>query len=264
MGHELKMHVLAVEYSGYGLYKTSGPSEEKIKEDSEIIMDFLTKSVGVREQDIILFGRSMGTGPATHLSSEYNAYSLLLMSPYTSIKDVSRSLFGRFSFMITPLVYERFRNIDSIQRSRCPVFFLHGMKDKLIPHTHSIELNNVCSSVSFLHMPKEMDHNVFDFDEDLIKPFKEFLKKIDDSIASEARRAKGEVTKAVRQLIKIDESHVTYRDGPNSLKAAKNTNEEDSGSNEAESSEEEDNLYDLKASGDKFEINFDKILYEPP
>lgn len=43
------MHVLAVEYSGYGLYKTSGPSEEKIKEDSEIIMDFLIKSVGVRE-----------------------------------------------------------------------------------------------------------------------------------------------------------------------------------------------------------------------
>ena len=46
-------------------------------------------------------------------------------------------------------------------------------------------------------MPKEMDHNVFDFDEDLIKPFKDFLKKIDDSIASEARRAaKGQPTAA--------------------------------------------------------------------
>jgi hypothetical protein len=33
-----------------------------------------------------------------------------------------------------------------------------------------------------------MDHNVFDFDEDLIKPFKNFLKKIDDAIASEKRR----------------------------------------------------------------------------
>jgi hypothetical protein len=32
------MHVIAVEYSGYGLYKTSGPDEQKIKEDSEIIM----------------------------------------------------------------------------------------------------------------------------------------------------------------------------------------------------------------------------------
>jgi len=34
-----------------------------------------------------------------------------------------------------------------------------------------------------------MDHNVFDFDEDLVKPFKMFLKKIDDAIASEKRRA---------------------------------------------------------------------------
>ena len=38
IGNELKMHVIAVEYSGYGLYKTSGPDEQKIKEDSEIIM----------------------------------------------------------------------------------------------------------------------------------------------------------------------------------------------------------------------------------
>ncbi len=130
----------------------------------------------------------MGTGPATHLSGEYNAYSLLLMSPYTSIKDVSRSLFGKMSFLVTPLVYERFRNIDAIKKSRCPVFFLHGQKDKLIPHSHTLELNTHCPSISFMQLPKEMDHNVFDFDEDLIKPFKIFLKKIDDSIASEKRR----------------------------------------------------------------------------
>ncbi len=34
-----------------------------------------------------------------------------------------------------------------------------------------------------------MDHNMFDFDEDLIKPFRAFLKKIDDSIASEKKRS---------------------------------------------------------------------------
>lgn len=110
------------------------------------------------------------------------------MSPYTSIKDVSRSLFGRMSFMITPLVYERFRNIDAIKNARCPVFFLHGLKDKLIPHSHTLELNNHCPSISFLQLPPEMDHNVFDFDEDLIKPFKDFLRKIDESIAAEKRR----------------------------------------------------------------------------
>ncbi len=79
----------------------------------------------------------MGSGPATYLASKKNACSLLLMSPYTSIKDVSRSLLGKLSFLLTPIVYERFRNIDSIKEAKCPVFFLHGLKDRLIPHSHS-------------------------------------------------------------------------------------------------------------------------------
>jgi abhydrolase domain-containing protein 17 len=116
-GNEMRMHILAVEYPGYGLYKTSTPNENQIKEDAEIVFDYLTEHVGVRAEDIILFGRSMGSGPATYLSSKKKAFSLLLMSPYTSIKDVSRSLLGKLSFILTPIVYERFRNIDTIKEA---------------------------------------------------------------------------------------------------------------------------------------------------
>lgn len=112
----MKMNVLAVEYPGYGLYKTSNPCEIKMREDAEIVYDYLTKHIGVKEEDIILFGRSMGTGPASYLASKKKAFSLLLMSAYTSIKDVSKSLLGKLSFLLTPIVYERFRNIDSIKQ----------------------------------------------------------------------------------------------------------------------------------------------------
>jgi hypothetical protein len=57
----------------------------------------------------------MGSGPATYLASKRNAYALLLMSAYTCIKDVAKSLFGKLSFLLTPIVIERFRNIDSIK-----------------------------------------------------------------------------------------------------------------------------------------------------
>jgi pimeloyl-ACP methyl ester carboxylesterase len=174
----MEMHVLAVEYPGYGLYKTSPPSEQQIKEDAEIVYDYLTKNIGLNESDIILFGRSMGSGPATHLASKRNANSLLLMSAYTSIKDVARSLLGKLSFLLTPIVYERFRNVDAIKDAKCPVFFLHGSQDKLIPHTHSIELRQNCPTLSYLHSPAFMDHNEFDFIDDLVKPFKEFLQRI--------------------------------------------------------------------------------------
>lgn len=74
-----------MEYPGYGLYKNMEPDEEIMKEDSLIVYDYLITVVGVREEDIILLGRSMGSGPSTFISSVRNPYALVLMSGYTSI-----------------------------------------------------------------------------------------------------------------------------------------------------------------------------------
>ena len=38
----MRMHILAIEYPGYGLYMTSKPDEVKMKNDAEIVYDFLT------------------------------------------------------------------------------------------------------------------------------------------------------------------------------------------------------------------------------
>jgi hypothetical protein len=67
----------------------------------------------------------MGSGPTSYLSSIKNPFALLLMSPYTSIKDAAKSLLGWASFL-SIIVYEKFRNIDTIKHAKCPVFFLHG------------------------------------------------------------------------------------------------------------------------------------------
>ena len=95
----MQMHVLAIEYPGYGLYKYSGPDELKMKEDCESIYFYLTQVCGVNDSDIILFGRSMGTGPASYLASMYSCFCLLLISPYISIKDVSKDVLGWASFL---------------------------------------------------------------------------------------------------------------------------------------------------------------------
>lgn len=47
-GNDMKMHILAVEYPGYGLYKTSPPDESKIKEDADTIFLYLTEIIGVK------------------------------------------------------------------------------------------------------------------------------------------------------------------------------------------------------------------------
>ena len=131
--NNLKIHVLAIEFPGYGIYPGK-PSAEAILEDSLSVWEYLTSRVGLKPSDIILFGRSLGTGPATELAAYVKPCALMLMSAYLSIRQLVRNIAGSLASF---LVYERFRNMDNIKLVKCPTFLIHGKKDLLIPFEHS-------------------------------------------------------------------------------------------------------------------------------
>lgn len=57
-----------MEYPGYGIYPGK-PTAEGILEDALSVWEYLTKNMCIDAKDIILFGRSLGTGPATELAA---------------------------------------------------------------------------------------------------------------------------------------------------------------------------------------------------
>lgn len=116
----------------------------------------------------------MGSGPATHVASKRNPGTLLLMSAYKSIRGIAEDQAGK---VLSYLMKDRFQNKEKIKNVRCPTFLVHGMKDKLIPYQHSKELHDACGGPCSLVLPTRMDHNDFDFCEDLITPFYHFLKQ---------------------------------------------------------------------------------------
>ena len=79
------------------------------------------------------------------------------------------------------LIQDRFKNIEKITKVKTPTFFVHGIKDKLIPYHHSKDLHDKCGGPCGLILPARMDHNDFDFCEDLITPFYHFLKQFNIS-----------------------------------------------------------------------------------
>jgi hypothetical protein len=64
-------------------------NEENILDDSVYIYDYINKVLGVEEKNIIIFGRSMGSGPATHVTSVRKPGCLLLMSSFKSIRAIA-------------------------------------------------------------------------------------------------------------------------------------------------------------------------------
>jgi hypothetical protein len=66
----IKINILAVEYPGYGVYADpKGCSADKIRADSDYVYRYVLQETGIKESDIIIFGRSIGSGPATYLAS---------------------------------------------------------------------------------------------------------------------------------------------------------------------------------------------------
>ena len=52
----------------------------------------------MKESDIILSGRSIGSGPACFLAEKFNPAALVLVSANTSIKDIAKDqIFGAVS-----------------------------------------------------------------------------------------------------------------------------------------------------------------------
>ncbi len=167
----LPFHTLSVEYPGYSIYYKEKDAET-IENDSLIIFDYLVKEWKVKPKNIILCGRSIGTGPATYLASQRSPGALIMISPIQSIQDAANSLIGFMKF----IVKDRFNNYERIKDVTCPLLLIHGQKDSLISFEKSIQLTERTGGPYELILPENMNHNDVHIYDDFLEPISKFLK----------------------------------------------------------------------------------------
>jgi len=156
MRDQFKMNVLAVEYPGYGLLKHIPSSEKSVQEVVLTVFRFVVDELRVAYEQIFLFGRSIGSGPATYLASTFPVGGLILVAAFSSINEVIRSLAGS---LVARAFVERFPNISLIGNVSCPTLFIHGEKDSLVPPEQSVALFKQCRARKLLITPPGLEHN---------------------------------------------------------------------------------------------------------
>lgn len=122
-----------VEYPGYSIYPGE-PTEDGILKDLEPVWNFVTNIMNFELDDVLVMGRSIGSGPATHFATQFPVGALVLISPFTSLKCVAKYNFGSIA---SSLVSQRFENEAKILNVQSPCLFIHGKEDSLIPFEHS-------------------------------------------------------------------------------------------------------------------------------
>lgn len=156
MRDQFKVNCIAVEYPGYGLLNHMTSSEEAVNEIVFTVFRYLVDHLKVNYEHIIVFGRSIGSGPATYLGSKFPIGGMILVSAFASIREAVHSIAGRVPSL---LFNERFPNSSLIPNVTCPTLFIHGQKDGLIPPDHSVKLFQKCRARKLIITPDQMQHN---------------------------------------------------------------------------------------------------------
>ena len=167
------MSILSAEYPGYGLHNKEVSSEQTLLEDAALIIRYCIITLNYQEENIILLGRSLGTGVAAKMGLIFpRLRGIMMISPYLSIRDVSKNVVGGIFLRFVPDI---FRTKDIIKYLKPPVLFLHGLKDQLVPCTNSKYLYEHCNSPRMLYISASMDHNRFELTKDIYLPMLRFF-----------------------------------------------------------------------------------------
>jgi len=119
-------------------YFTGDPSEDYCFADISAAYSYLTSVLQIPPSSIVLYGRSLGSGPSCYLAArsaeEGDAVGgLILHAPFLSVYRIVLE-------SGCTLPGDRFPNVDFAPSIRSPVLFIHGTKDSIVPFNHSERL----------------------------------------------------------------------------------------------------------------------------
>jgi len=137
MFHDLGYNTLLPDYRGYG--ESSGTlSEQGTYRDASAAWAWLTSTRGIQPSDVVIFGESLGGGPATWLAAQHAPRALILASAFTSIPDLGAQIYPFLPVRWLSRIH--YNNLANLERIKVPVLIAHSPGDEIIPYVHGRRL----------------------------------------------------------------------------------------------------------------------------
>jgi uncharacterized protein len=131
--HELNLAVLAFDYRGYG-QSEGRPSEEGTYRDAQAAWDYLVRGRGVRSENILILGRSLGGAVAAQLAAQCCPAGLVVESAFSSVPELAAQMYPLLP--ARRLCRFQYNTAQYVRQVRCPVLVLHSPHDDQVPFWH--------------------------------------------------------------------------------------------------------------------------------
>jgi len=171
--NKMDINFLIIAWRGFSGNKGK-PTEKGLYEDGRSAINWLI-SKGVEEEDIIIYGESLGTGVATHLSQNKNFAGVILETPFTSMVDAARIFYPYIP--VSLLLKDKFDNKRKIKNINIPVLIMHGEADQIVPFFMGEKIYEIANEPKYSYFTKH-DNHMMEYDENLIKALDLFLKSL--------------------------------------------------------------------------------------
>jgi fermentation-respiration switch protein FrsA (DUF1100 family) len=157
LSESLQASVFIFDYRGYG-HSQGRPDETGCIADGNAAQHWLAERAGIRPNDVVLMGRSLGSAVAIALAADNGAQALVIENAFPTMTD-----FAAFHYSWLPvrwIMSNRYDNLTRIQRYTGPLLQSHGTRDELIPLPFARRLFDIAPSVNkrWMEFPG-LEHN---------------------------------------------------------------------------------------------------------
>jgi pimeloyl-ACP methyl ester carboxylesterase len=128
----LGVNVIIPEYLGYPM-SSGKPSEQGCYDTADAAYSYLVDHKSVDPSQIIVVGRSIGSGPAIDLAMRKTVAGVATFSGFTSMDEMAQKVVPWYPTNL--LCTCHFQNLGKIAEVKCPVFLAHGTKDDFVPYS---------------------------------------------------------------------------------------------------------------------------------
>lgn len=136
MGQRFAKHgfnVLLFDYRGYGASEGVVADESGLYADGDAAVAYVVKNKGVRPEQILLYGHSLGTTVAADVASRGTYGAVVLESGLSSASSVAATALPWLPAWLHFLGRNRFESARKLASVKSPILIAHGDPDKTIP-----------------------------------------------------------------------------------------------------------------------------------
>ena len=170
---DMNVNFLIISWRGFS-GNDGKPSEEGLYADGDGAIEWL-KNIGLVEEDIIIYGESLGTGIAIEIAQNKNFAGLILETPFTSMVEAAKNFYPYIP--VNLLLKDKYKNNQKIKNINIPVLIMHGEADQIVPFWMGKKIFEIANQPKYSYFTKYDDH-MMEYDKNPILALKSFIKRL--------------------------------------------------------------------------------------